>query len=184
MSNQMAFAQVNQYTQIYNWGAFFRYHFRADKIIRYYVTGGMGEFISKSELFVHDPNFEDNCEVIDRRSLMNSKAIYGSIGAGLSISSYFVKADDFDDDLLSMGIDFSCRYFVSAPINLLNVQDTHHGNHGRHTPYSIQFKDLSTNTTHSHDIGHIISGPFNGFQFNITLTFSGILSKLKLKPKN
>jgi len=182
MGNQMASASVNKFTQVFNLGTLFRYYLRNDGIVNYYITGGGGKLFSKSDLWVFDANFEDNCEVIDRRELLRSNNLYGSIGAGFSISTFYFITDE-NNDLASYKLDFSCRYFFSGSMNLLNVQSNQQSyNHDHdHYPLNMQFKDLTTNTIHSHEVGKVISGPVNGFQFNISIIFSGVLSRLKLK---
>jgi hypothetical protein len=181
MANQMALASVSNSTQINNWGAIFCYYLRDDKILNYYITSGVGKLESKSDLWVTDANFEDNCEIVDNRELIRSNGVYGSFGAGFSLSTYYFLMDEDEQDLCSFKIDFSCRYFFSESMKLLNVRSSQHGNHNNYQPYSLQFKDLATNTIHSHDVGNIIAGPVSGFQFNASIVFSGILSKLKLK---
>lgn len=180
MGNQMATASVNKFTQVFNLGTLFRYYLRNDGIVNYYITGGGGKLFSKSDLWVFDANFEDNCEVIDRRELLRSNNLYGSIGAGFSISTFYFITDE-DNDLASYKLDFSCRYFFSGSMNLLNVQSNQQSYNHKHYPLNMQFKDLATNTIHSHEVGKVISGPVNGFQFNISIVFSGVLSRLKLK---
>lgn len=152
-------------------GLLSRFHFfKAAKWNPYVsVKGGYANFFSK--VFVADPEDEDDCKPLDKKTPIRDHSFFAEYGAGVRINVSSNKKPD------KAWIDFSISQAHGTSLEYINVKDIKDHIHNdpanpvpptdKAAPLSIRFVNVATQTIHEHQLAEVYNSPLRLLNFKI-----------------
>ncbi|HEX7846803.1 MAG TPA: outer membrane beta-barrel protein [Chitinophagaceae bacterium] len=173
---------VSYSSNVVNAGLLGRYNFfkEAKKGISPYFTAKLGYANFFSKVYVHDPEDEDDCKPLDKKTPIKDHSFFASYGAGLQI--------DVSGKQRPKGtwLDISVSQIHGTKLDYINVKDIKDHVHNdpnnptpptsdKSTPLTIKFVNVATQTIHEHQLAEVYNSPFRALQIK-----AGIVWRLDL----
>lgn len=136
-----------------------------------YVSGRLGYASFFSKVFVADPENEDDCKPLDKKTPIHDHSFFAEYGAGVKIDVNRKKNPG------NTWIDFSISQLHGTELNYINVKDIKEHIHNdpnspapvtdKIIPLSIRFVNVATQTIHEHQLAEVYNSPLRLLQIKI-----------------
>ena len=163
--------QVSYSSNTVTAGIITRYHFFKEKKLNPYVTGKLGYASFFSKVFVADPEHDDDCKPLDKKTPIKDHSFYASYGAGVQIDVSSKKKPG------NVWIDISVNQVHGTTLDYINIKDIKENIQNdpnnpvpetdKSVPLSIRFVNVSTQTIHEHQMAQVYSSPLRLFEMKI-----------------
>lgn len=140
--------------------------------IRLFVTPQFGLLKMKSKIMVADPQDEDQCQPLERKTTQKDLgfAFGGEIGAEFDMHRIFKGIAEENKHKLVL----SCNYLGSSRhfeyVNIKYMKDEVHDMDAHPTDLTTRFINVSTSSIHEHKIAELYHTPLSMIGFNIGYT--------------
>jgi hypothetical protein len=135
-------------------GILTRYHFLKEAKVNPFITGKLGYANFFSNVRVADPEDEDDCRPLDKKTPIIDHSFFASYGAGLHIDISSKKKTN------NAWIDISVSRLHGTKLNYINIKDIKNQVHNdpnnptppsdKAEPLTLRFVNVSTQTIHEH----------------------------------
>jgi hypothetical protein len=128
-----------------------------------YLTGKLGYARFFSKVVVADPEDDDDCKPLDKKTPISDHSFFAAYGAGLKIDVSSKKKPN------NAWIDISVSQLHGTKLNYINVKDIKNHIHNdpgnpvpvsdKSVPLSIRFVNVATQTIHEHQLAEVYTSP-------------------------
>jgi hypothetical protein len=163
--------KVSYSSNVATGGVFTRYNFLKDAKVNPYVTGKLGYANFFSKVVVADPEDEDECKPLDKKTPIRDHSFFASYGAGLQIDVSSKKNRG------NAWLDISVSRLHGSNLSYINVKDIKsHINNDPNTPVptsdksvplSMRFVNVATQTIHEHQLAQVYTSPLRLMEIKI-----------------
>ena len=153
-----------------------RYNFFKQARVNPYLSGKVGVANFFSKVFVHDPEDDDDCKPLDKKTPINDVSFYGGVGAGMMIDVSSKKCKRG-----SSWIDISVNQLYGTKLDYINVKDIKDHVHNdpnnpvlptdKSTPLNIRFVNVATQTIHEHQLAEVYNSPLSLLEIRVGVIF-------------
>ncbi len=164
-------AKVSYSSNIATGGVFTRYNFLKEAKVNPYVTGKLGYASFFSKVVVADPEDEDDCKPLDKKTPIRDHSFFASYGAGLQIDISSSKKPG------NAWLDISVSHLYGSHLSYINVKDIkHHIDNDpnnpvpttdKSVPLSIRFVNVATQTIHEHQLAQVYTSPLRLMEMKV-----------------
>ncbi len=136
-----------------------------------YLSGKLGYASFFSKVIVADPEDEDDCKPLEKKTPVRDHSFFAEYGAGVRIN---VSSKNKPNNAW---IDFSISQAYGTSLDYINVKDIKEHVHndpnepapvpGKTVPLSIRFVNVSTQTIHEHQLAEVYNSPLRLFNLKI-----------------
>ncbi len=141
------------------------------KTIRGYVTPQVGLANFRSRIVIADPQDEDDCQALERRTTQKFAGfVYGGeLGAEIAMEHIFKKIQQENTHKIILSLNYLAGFKHFEYVNIRYMMDEVHGEHTMNDDRDInaQFINVSTNAIHEHKIAELYHSPLRFWGFNI-----------------
>ena len=165
--------QVSYSSNAFNAGILTRYNLFSEAKVNPYVTGRLGYTSFFSKVYVADPEHEDDCKPLDKKTPIKDHSFFASYGAGLQIDVSSSKKPK------NAWLDISVSQVHGTKLDYINIKDIKNniqndpGNPApisdKSVPLSIRFVNVSTQTIHEHQMAEVYSSALRLLEMKIGL---------------
>jgi hypothetical protein len=149
-----------------------RYNLFKEAKLNPYVTGKLGYASFFSKVYVADPEHEDDCKPLEKKTPISDHSFFASYGAGLQIDISSKKKPN------NAWLDFSINQVHGTKLDYINIKDIKENViqndpsspapiTDKTVPLSIKFVNVSTQTIHEHQMAQVYSSPLRLFEMKI-----------------
>lgn len=152
-------------------GILTRYHFLKDAKVNPFVTGRLGYANFFSKVRVADPEDEDDCKPLDKKTPINDHSFFAAYGAGLQIDISSKKKTK------NAWIDVSVNRLHGTKLDYINIKDIKDQVHNdpnnpapssdKTEPLTLRFVNVSTQTIHEHQLAEVYNSPLRLLEMKI-----------------
>ena len=138
-----------------------------------YLTGKLGYANFFSKVVVADPEADDDCKPLDKKTPIHDHSFFAAYGAGLKIDVSSKKKPN------NAWIDVSVNQLHGSSLNYINVKDIkEHINNDpnnpvpvsdKSVPLSMRFVNVATQTIHEHQLAQIYNSPLRMLEMKISV---------------
>jgi hypothetical protein len=154
-----------------NVGLVIRYSFFKEAKVNPYVAGKLGYMSFFSKVIVADPEDDDDCKPLDKKTPIRDHSYFASYGAGLQIDVSSKKKPK------NAWLDISINQLHGTELSYINVKDIKdHINNDPNTPVplsdksaplSMRFVNVATQTIHEHQLAEVYTSPLRLLEMKI-----------------
>ena len=126
-----------------------------------YVTGKLGYASFFSKVFVADPEHDDDCKPLEKKTPIRDHSFYASYGAGIQIDMSSKKKPK------NVWLDISVNQLHGTKLDYINIKDIKENIQNdpanptpatdKSVPLNIRFVNVSTQTIHEHQMAEVYS---------------------------
>lgn len=152
-------------------GILTRYSLFKEAKVNPYLAAKLGYAGFFSKVVVADPEDDDDCKPLDKKTPIYDHSFFASYGAGLQIDVSSKKKPG------NAWIDISVNQLHGTKLNYINVKDVKdHINNDPNTPVpssdksvplSIRFVNVATQTIHEHQLAQVYTSPLRLLEMKI-----------------
>ncbi len=163
--------QVSYSSNTVTAGLITRYSMFTEAKVNPYVTGKLGYASFFSKVFVADPEHEDDCKPLEKKTPIKDHSFYASYGAGAEIDISSAKHPK------NVWLDISVSQVHGTKLDYINIKDIKENiqsdpnNPGpitdKSAPLSIRFINVSTQTIHEHQMAEVYSSALRLLEMKI-----------------
>lgn len=145
--------------------------FFKEAIVNPYLSGKLGYANFFSKVFVHDPEDEDDCRPLDKKTPIRDHSFFASYGAGLQVDI------GGKNNPKNVWLDFSVSRLHGTRLDYINVKDIKDHVHNdpnnpippsdKSAPLSIRFVNVATQTIHEHQLAEVYNSPLQQLEFKL-----------------
>jgi hypothetical protein len=136
-----------------------------------YLTGKLGYASFFSKVVVADPEDDDDCKPLDKKTPIHDHSFFAAYGAGLQIDVSSKKKPN------NAWLDISINQLHGTQLSYINVKDIkNHINNdpanpipatNKSVPLSISFVNVTTQTIHQHQLAEVYTSPLRLLEMKI-----------------
>ncbi len=163
--------KVTYSSNIATTGILTRFNLFKDAKVNPYLAGKLGYAIYFSKVVVADPENDDDCKPLDKKTPIHDNSFFASYGAGLQIDV------SSKNKPKNAWIDISVSQLHGTKLNYINVKDIKNHIHidpnnpvppsDKSVPLSIRFVNVSTQTIHEHQLAEVYNSPLRLLEMKI-----------------
>lgn len=163
--------EVTYSSNVLTAGLLTRFQLMKDAKWNPYVSGKLGYANFFSKVLVADPENEDDCKPLDKKTPIRDHSFFAEYGAGVKIDVSSKRKPN------NAWIDFSISQAHGTKLNYINVKDIKEHIHNdpnnpapvtdKTVPLSIRFVNVATQTIHEHQLAEVYNSPLRLFQIKI-----------------
>jgi|SRR5688572_23207588 len=163
--------QVSYSSSAVNAGIVTRYNLFKETKVNPYVTGKLGYASFFSKVFVADPEHDDDCKPLEKKTPISDHSFFASYGAGLQIDISNKKKPK------NAWLDISINQVHGSKLDYINMKDikeniqTDPNNpvpaSDKSVPLNIRFVNVSTQTIHEHQMAEVYNSSLRLFEMKI-----------------
>ena len=152
-------------------GIITRYNLLPEAKVNPYVTGRLGYASFFSKVYVADPEHDDDCKPLEKKTPIKDHSFFASYGAGLQIDISCSKKPN------NAWLDFSVNQLHGTKLDYINIKDIKENIQNdpnnpapitdKSVPLSIRFVNVSTQTIHEHQMAEVYSSPLRLLEMKI-----------------
>jgi hypothetical protein len=152
-------------------GILIRYSFFKEAKVNPYLTGKLGYASFFSKVIVADPEDDDDCKPLDKKTPIHDHSFFAAYGAGLQIDVSSKKKPN------NAWLDISVSQLHGTQLSYVNVKDIkNHINNDpanptpatdKSVPLSISFVNVATQTIHQHQLAQVYTSPLRLLEMKI-----------------
>jgi hypothetical protein len=168
--------EVSYSSNVFTGGVLARYNIFKEATVNPYIHAKLGVANFFSKVFVHDPEDEDDCKPLDKKTPISDVSYYGAYGAGIMIDITGKKCKP-----RSSWIDFSVSSIHGTKLDYINVKDIKDHVHidpnnpapvsDKSEPLNIRFINVATQTIHEHQLAEVYSSALRMLEFKLGIIF-------------
>jgi len=152
-------------------GVLTRYHFFKEAKVNPYLSGKLGYANFFSKVFVADPEHDDDCKPLDKKTPIKDHSWYAAYSGGMQIDISSKKKPK------NVWLDISISNLHGTKLDYINIKDIK--NHVQNdpsnpapisdktVPLSIRFVNVSTQTIHEHQLAEVYTSPLRLLEFKV-----------------
>ncbi len=154
-----------------NAGVLARFNFLKQAKVNPYLSGKLGYANFFSKVRVADPEDEDECKPLEKKTPIHDHSFFAAYGAGLQIDVSSKKKAN------NAWIDISVNQVHGSTLSYINVKDikNHIDNDpdtpvpvsDKSTPLSIRFVNVATQTIHEHQLAQVYNSALRQLEMKI-----------------
>jgi len=163
--------QVSYSSNTINAGVVTRYNLFKETKLNPYVTGKLGYASFFSKVFVADPEHDDDCKPLEKKTPIADHSFFASYGAGLQIDISSKKKPK------NAWLDISINQVHGSKLDYINIRDIKENIQNdpnnpvpitdKSVPLSIKFVNVSTQTIHEHQMAQVYHSSLRLFEMKI-----------------
>jgi hypothetical protein len=163
--------KVSYSSNIATAGVLARYTFLKEAKVNPYVTGKLGYASYFSKVIVADPEDEDDCKPLDKKTPIRDHSFFASYGAGLQIDVSSKKKPG------NAWLDISVSQVHGSNLSYINVKDiknqinndpnTPLPTSDKSVPLTMRFVNVATQTIHEHQLAEVYSSALRLMEMKI-----------------
>ena len=152
-------------------GLLTRFNLFKEAKVNPYLAGKLGYASFFSKVIVDDPEDEDDCKPLDKKTPIHDHSFFASYGAGLQIDVSSKKKPK------NAWINISVSQLHGTNLNYINVKDIKDHIHNdpntpmppsdKSVPLSIRFVNVATQTIHEHQLAQVYTSPLRLLEMKI-----------------
>ena len=168
--------EVSYSSNVFSGGLITRYNFFKEAKVNPYLSAKLGVSNFYSKVFVHDPEDEDDCKPLDKKTPISDVSYFGAYGAGILIDITGKKCKP-----RSSWIDFSVTSVHGTKLDYINVKDIKDHVHNdpnnpqpvsdKSEPLNIRFVNVATQTIHEHQLAEVYTSALRMLEFKLGIVF-------------
>ncbi len=153
-----------------------RYNFFKRAKVNPYLNGKIGIANLFSKVIVLDPEDEDDCKPLDKKTPINDVSFYAAYGGGvlINLGGKGCRAQ-------KTWLDISVNQLMGSSLDYINVKDIKEHVHndpnnpipstGKSSPLNIRFVNVATQTIHEHQLAEVYTSPLRLLEFKVAVIF-------------
>ena len=163
--------KVSYSSNVATGGIVTRYTLFKEAKVNPYLAGKLGYAGFFSKVIVADPENEDDCKPLDKKTPIYDHSFFASYGAGLQIDISSKKKPK------NAWLDISVNQLHGTKLNYINVKDIKNHIHNdpnnpapvseKSVPLSIRFVNVATQTIHEHQLAEVYNSPLRLLEMKI-----------------
>ena len=163
--------QVSYSSNTVTAGLITRYTFFTEAKVNPYATGRLGYASFFSKVFVADPEHDDDCKPLEKKTPIKDHSFFASYGAGVQIDISSSKKPK------NAWLDISVNQMHGTKLDYINIKDikeniqTDPNNPepitNKSAPLNIRFVNVSTQTIHEHQMAEVYSSALRLLEMKI-----------------
>ena len=163
--------QVSYSSSTVTAGLITRYSLFNEAKVNPYVTGKLGYASFFSKVFVADPEHDDDCKPLEKKTPIKDHSFYASYGAGVQIDISSSKKPN------NVWLDISVNQMHGTTLEYINIKDIKENIQNdpnnpapitdKSAPLSIRFINVSTQTIHEHQMAEVYSSALRLLEMKI-----------------
>ena len=148
-----------------------RYDILKEAKVNPYVTGKLGYASFFSKVYVADPEHDDDCKPLEKKTPIKDHSFYASYGAGIQIDISSSKKPK------NAWLDISLNQMHGTKLDYINVKDIEENiqtdpnnpvpSTNKSAPVSVRFINVSTQTIHEHQLAEVYSSALRLLEMKI-----------------
>lgn len=148
-----------------------RYHLLKEKKVIPFIAGRAGYANFFSRVFVADPEHEDDCKPLDKKTPIRDHSFYAGYGAGLQIDISSKKKTK------NAWIDISFSHVFGTNLSYINIRDIKDRIQDdpsnpapisdKAVPLTIRFVNVSTQTIHEHQLAEVYNSALRMLELKV-----------------
>lgn len=152
-------------------GILTRFHLFKEAKVNPYLAGKLGYANFFSTVAVADPENDDDCKPLDKKTPIHDHSFFASYGAGLQIDI------SSKNKPKNAWIDISISQLHGTALNYINVKDIKNHIHNdpnnpappsdKSAPLNIRFVNVATQTIHEHQLAEVYTSPLRLLEMKI-----------------
>jgi len=154
-----------------NVGLVTRYSLFKEAKVNPYLAGKLGYMNFFSKVIVADPENDDDCKPLDKKTPIRDHSYFASYGAGIQVDVSSKKKPN------NAWLDISVSSVHGTELNYINVKDVKdHINNDpnnpvplseKSAPLSIRFVNVATQTIHEHQLAEVYTSPLRLLEMKV-----------------
>ena len=163
--------QVSYSSSTANAGIITRYDILKEAKVIPYITGKLGYASFFSKVFVADPEHDDDCKPLEKKTPIKDHSFYASYGAGIQIDISSSKKPK------NAWLDISVNQTHGTKMDYINIKDIKENIQNdpnnpapitdKSAPLSIRFINVSTQTIHEHQMAEVYNSALRLLEMKI-----------------
>ena len=163
--------QVSYSSSAFTAGLVTRYSLFKETKVNPYITGKLGYASFFSKVYVADPEHEDDCKPLEKKTPISDHSFFASYGAGLQIDISSKKKPN------NAWLDVSVSQVHGTKLDYINMKDIKENIQNdpntpapitdKSVPLSIKFVNVSTQTIHEHQMAQVYNSSLRLFEMKI-----------------
>lgn len=163
--------QVSYSSNTVTAGIVTRYELFKETKVNPYITGKLGYASFFSKVFVADPEHDDDCKPLEKKTPISDHSFFASYGAGLQIDISRKKKPK------NAWLDISVNQVHGSKLDYINIKDIKENilndpnipvpETDKTVPLTIRFVNVSTQTIHEHQMAEVYNSSLRLFEMKI-----------------